>query len=68
MMEPADLRQRYDRAPGGRVDGARLRRVLAQGQMRSRPVIVGKVGLQDRVRRAERRVESTLRSRANMVR
>jgi hypothetical protein len=31
MMEPADLRQRYDRAPGGRVDGARIRRILAQG-------------------------------------
>jgi len=48
-METADLRQRYDLAHGGRLDGARLRRVLAQGQVRSRPVIVGEVGLQNPV-------------------
>ena len=30
MVETADLRQRYDLAYAGRLDGARLRRVLAQ--------------------------------------
>ena len=49
MMETADLWQGYDLAPGGRLDGAWLRRVLAQGQVRSRSVIVGEVGLQDAV-------------------
>jgi hypothetical protein len=34
MVETADLRERHDLAPGGRVDGARLRRVLPRGQVR----------------------------------
>jgi hypothetical protein len=41
MMETADFRQRYDLAHGGRLDGAGFRRVLPQGQVRSRTVIVG---------------------------
>ena len=45
MMETADLRQRYDLAHGWRLNGSRLRRVLAQGQVRSRTMIVGEVGL-----------------------
>ena len=40
MMETADFRQRYDLAHGGRLDGAGFRRVLPQGQVRSRTVIV----------------------------
>lgn len=49
MVETADLWQRYDLADGGRLDGARFRRVLPQGKVRSRTVIVGEVGLQDPV-------------------
>jgi len=46
MMETADRRERYDLAHGGRLDGSRFRRVLPQGQVRSRTVIVGEVGVQ----------------------
>jgi len=48
-METADLRQRYDLAYAGRLDGARCRRVLSQGRVRSRTATVGEVGLQDPV-------------------
>jgi hypothetical protein len=49
MVEPADLRQRYDLAHDGRLDGEWFRRVLPQEQVRSGTVTVGEVGLQDPV-------------------
>ena len=46
MVEPADLRPRHD--PGGaqRLDGASLRRVLAEREVRSRALVVRDVGSQ----------------------
>ena len=49
VMEAADFRQRHDLAHAGRVDRSRLRRVLAERQMGSRPVVVREVRLQDAV-------------------
>jgi hypothetical protein len=49
VVKPADFRQRHDLARAGRVDRSQFRRVLAQRQMRSRPMVVDEVGFQDPV-------------------
>jgi hypothetical protein len=48
-METADLGQFHDLARAGRLDRPRVGCVLAQGQMRPRPMVVGEIGLQDPV-------------------
>ena len=46
MVESADLRQGNDGAAFGWLDGARLRRVLLERQVRARAVIVAEVAAQ----------------------
>ena len=44
MVEPADFGPRHDPTGAGRVDGARLGRVLAEREVRSRALVVRDVG------------------------
>src|SRR5258708_6270779 len=44
MMESADLGQRDDAAMRRRLDGARLGRILLEGEVSARPVVVPEVG------------------------
>jgi hypothetical protein len=47
VTESADLGQLHDLAHCVRVDGSRLWRFLAQGQLRLQTMVVGEVGLED---------------------
>ena len=49
VVEAADLGQLGDLAHLGCLYGSRHRRVLAQGQMRSRPMVIGEMEFQDPV-------------------
>jgi hypothetical protein len=47
VVQTTDFWDLDDLAHTGRVDSSRIRRVLAQGQMGSRPVVVGEIRFQD---------------------
>jgi hypothetical protein len=47
VVEPSDLGKRDYRASLRGLEGSRLRRVVLQGLVGSRPVIVGKVVVED---------------------
>jgi hypothetical protein len=49
VVEAADFGQLGDLAHLGCLYGSRHRRVLAQGQMRSRPMVIGEMEFQDPV-------------------